>query len=340
MNFGKWVSFSSIVIALYILWQIKQLLLLLLTAVVLAIGLNILVRKLQKWGIKRGYAVSISVIILLSLLVVFSWLIVPSLVIQFQQLIDLVPQGIQKLIFELNKIKDNLSPELTESLPDTSQIIQQLQPLINELLARGFNFLSGFLGGLLSSLLLLALTLMLLADPQSYRQGFIRLCPYFYRPRVEQILTSCEKRLQEWLSYIFWKIIFVTGLSLIGLFILGVPLVLAQAVLAGILTFIPYIGPGISVIAPLAIALLISAWKPWLVLILYILIYQIGENILIPKIRKDGVKLIPVTVIVGEIFFASFLGFLGLFLALPLTIITEILVKEVLIKDILDQWQS
>ncbi len=340
MNFGKWVSFSSVVIALYILWQIKQLLLLLLTAVVLAIGLNILVRKLQKWGVKRGYAVLVSIIVLLGLVVVFSWSIVPSLVVQFQELIDLVPQGIQKLIIELNKIKDNLSPELTESLPNSSQIAQQLQPLINELLARGFNFLSGFLGGLLSTLLLLALTLMLLADPQSYRRGLIRLCPYFYRPRVEQILTLCEQRLQQWLSDIFWKIILVTGLSFIGLFILGIPLVLAQAVLAGILTFIPYIGPGISVISPLAIALLISAWKPWLVLILYILIHHIAENILIPKIRKDRMTLIPATVIVGEIFFASFLGFLGLFLALPLTIITEILIKEVLIKDILDQWQT
>ena len=340
MNFGKWVSFSSVVIVLYILWQIKQLLLLLLTAVVLAISLNILVRKLQKWGVKRSYAVLISIILLLTLLVSFLWLIVPSLVVQFQELIELVPQGIQKLIVELNKVKDNLSPELTESLPNTNQIIQQLQPLINELLGRGLSVLSGFLGGLLTSLLLLALTLMLLVDPQPYRRGLIRVCPYFYRPRVERILTLCENRLQEWLTDIFCKIILVTGLSFLGLLILGIPLVLAQAVLAGILAFIPYIGPGISVISPLAIAMLSSAWKPWLVLILYILIHQIAENILIPKIRKNRVLLIPVTVILGEIFFASFLGFLGLFLALPLTIITEILIKEVLIKDILDRWQT
>jgi predicted PurR-regulated permease PerM len=340
MNFGKWVSFSSVVITLYILWQIKQLLLLLLTAVVLAIGLNILVRKLRKWGVKRGYAVLISIILLLTLLIGFLWLIVPSLVLQFQELIDLVPQGIQKLIVELNKIKDNLSPELTESLPNSDRIAQQLQPLINELLTRGLSVLSGFLGGLLSCLLLLALTLMLLVDTQSYRRGFIRLFPYFYRPRIGQILSLCENRLQEWLTDIFWKMIFVTGLSFLGLLILGIPLVLAQAVLAGILAFIPYIGAVISVIAPVAIAMLNSAWKPWLVLILYILIHQIAENILIPKLRKDRVLLMPVTVILGEIFFASFLGFLGLFLALPLTIISQILIQEVLIKDILDEWQT
>jgi predicted PurR-regulated permease PerM len=85
--------------------------------------------------------------------------------------------------------------------------------------------------------------------------------------------------------------------------------------------------------------MLSSRWKPWLVLILYVLIYQLAEKVLIPKLRKEQISLIPVTVIVGEIFFASFLGFLGLFLALPLTIISQILVKEILIKDILDRWQ-
>jgi predicted PurR-regulated permease PerM len=339
MNFAKWISFCLVVICLYVLWQIKQLLLLLLTSVVLAIALNILVRQLQKWGIKRSYGVLISILFLLTLLISSFWLIVPSLTLQFQQLIKLVPQGIQKLIVELNLIKDSLSPELSNSLPNSNQLALQLQPLINELLGRGFSILSGFLGVLLSCLLLLALTLMLLVDPEPYRLGFLRIFPYFYRPRLEQILNLCEHNLEEWLTDIFLKMLIVTVLSFLGLLILGLPLVLAQAFLAGILAFIPYLGPLISVIAPVAIAMLSSRWKPWLVLILYVLIYQLAEKVLIPKLRKEQISLIPVTVIVGEIFFASFLGFLGLFLALPLTIISQILVKEILIKDILDRWQ-
>lgn len=337
MNFAKWISFCIVVLCLYILWQMKQLLLLIITAVVLAIGLNILVKKLEKWQIKRNYAVLIAVGLLLGLLLGFVGLIIPSFAQEFQQLIKLVPLGIQKLIFELNEIKDNLSPEFTNSLPNSNQLLLQLEPIIKELLGRGLSFISGFLGVLLSGLLLLALTLMLLAEPQPYRQGFIRLFPYFYRPRIEQILNICENNLQEWLTDIFLKMFSVTVLTFCGLFLLNIPLVFAQAVLAGILAFIPYIGPMISVIFPVAIAILSEPWQPWIVLILYILIHQIAEKLIIPKLRKNRLSLMPVTVILGEVFFAGFLGILGLFLALPLTIISKILIKEILIKDILNQ---
>jgi predicted PurR-regulated permease PerM len=340
MNFAKWISFSFVVIILYIFWQIRLLLLLLLTAVVLAIALNILVGKLEQWNLKRSYALGLSTTLLLSLLIIFIWLVVPSLVAQFQELIKLVPEGLQKLITIANQLKEKFSPELNNSLPNMNQIALQLKPLFNELLAKGLTVVSGFLGGLLSSLLLLALTLMFLVEPLPYRHGFIRLFPYFYRSRIEQILSRCEDRLEEWLTDIFLKIVIVTILTFFALLILGIPLVLAQSVLAGILAFIPYIGPIIGVISPVAIAMLSSAWKPWLVLIIYITIHQVAENKLIPMLRTNRVILAPANVLIGEIFFAGFLGFLGLFLALPLTIITEILIKEILINDILDQWQS
>jgi predicted PurR-regulated permease PerM len=72
---------------------------------------------------------------------------------------------------------------------------------------------------------------------------------------------------------------------------------------------------------------------------MYIAIYQIIDKIIIPKLRKNRVVLISANVIIGEVIFANFLGLLGLFLALPLIIITQILIKEILINDIFDHWQ-
>lgn len=338
MNFSQWISVALIVICFYIIWQIKQLLLLLLMSIVLGIALDILVRKLEKFGIKRIYGVLISILLLLTLLISSFWLILPSLISQFQELINLVPQGIQKLIIVVNDFRDNLSPVLNNSLPNINQIFLQLQPLINDLFGRGLSVVSGFLGTLLSSLLLLALTLMLLVNPQPYRDGFIRIFPSFYRPRCEQILLIAQKNLQEFLTDIVLEILIITILIFCGLFLLGIPLVFAQAILTGILSFIPYLGPLISVIFPVAIALIYSSWKPWLVIILYITTYQLTDKFILPKIRKNPLLLSPLIVILGEIFFAGFLGFLGLFLALPLTIISQVIVKEIIIKDILDRW--
>ncbi len=113
---------------------------------------------------------------------------------------------------------------------------------------------------------------------------------------------------------------------------------MAQAALAGILTFIPNIGPALSVIPPMAIALLEAPWKSFAVLILYIIIQQVESNLLTPYVMAQQVSLLPAVTLLAQVFFATFFGFLGLLLALPLTVVGQVWLKEVIIKDILDQW--
>lgn len=336
MNFAKWISFSLVIIVVYITWQIRQLLLLALTAVVLAISLNILILQMRRFGIKRNHAVALSILFLLGIIFLFVSLVVPSLITQFEELSNLVPKGIDQLISELNNLRNSLDLDVINALPSVEQILSQLQPILNELVSRGVTIVSGFFGVLLSSILLLALSLMILVDPLPYRNGFIRFFPRFYRSRMNKILMYCEKDLQEWLTDTLIKIFSAIVLSSFVLFIFNIPLVWVQGLLAGFLVLIPYIGPTISVISPIAIAFITSSWKPWVILFFYILIYQVIEYAILPKLRKNRLRLSPANVIIGEVFFGSLLGILGLFLALPLTIISQIFVKEILVKDILD----
>ena len=184
------------------------------------------------------------------------------------------------------------------------------------------------------------LTLMLLADPYPYRQGFIRLFPSFYRRRVAEILVLCDRALQGWLKGILFNMLVITTLSFFGLLALQVPLALSQALLAGILTFIPNIGPGLSVVSPMAIALLDGPWKSVAVLVLYIVIQQVESNLLTPLVMAQQVSLLPAVTLLAQVFFATFFGFLGLLLALPLTVVGQVWFKEVLLKDILDSWDG
>ncbi len=109
--------------------------------------------------------------------------------------------------------------------------------------------------------------------------------------------------------------------------------------LAGILTFIPNIGPTFSVIPPMAIALLDSPLKSVFVLIAYIIIQQIESNILTPYVMAQQVSILPALVLASQVFFAQFFGFLGLLLALPLTVVGKVWIQELLVTDILDSWQ-
>lgn len=340
MTFGTGVGIIALIISLYILWEIRQLLLLLFTAVVLANALNILVKKIQTKGIKRPYAVLIAIFLALITIITFFAIIVPPFIQQFEQLALLIPQVGEKLNTWLDWLITKVDSRLLEFLPDINEFSRQLQPLLNQLIGSSLSIFVNTVGVVLSCLLLIVLTLMLLADPEPYRRGFIRLFPSFYRSRVDEILVLCDRALQGWLIGILFNMTVIAVLSFIGLLLLGIPLALAQAMLAGILTFIPNIGPFLSVLSPMAIALLEAPWKSLAVLIVYIVIQQVESNFLTPVVMAQQVALLPAITLLAQVFFATFFGFLGLFLALPLTVVGQVWLREVIVEDILDQWRN
>jgi len=338
VNFGTWIGLVVFFISLYVLWQIKQLLLLLFTAIVLATSLNILVKNFQRRGIKRFHAVFLSMLFLVVVMASCIWIVVPPFIDQFQDLSNLIPLGIERLNTWIDVFSERLDPRIITLLPDTDELNRQLQPLVKQFLGGGLTVFYNSLGVLLGILLLLAITLMLLADPVTYRQGFKRLFPAFYRHRVEEILDLCGKGLEGWLVGILFNMVVIALLSFTVLLILGIPLALSQAMLAGVMTFIPNIGPTLSVVSPMAIALIEAPWKALAVLILYIIIQQVESNVLTPIVMAQQVSLLPAITLISQLFFATFFGFLGLFLSLPLTVVGQIWFKEVIIKDVLDNW--
>lgn len=338
MNLGQWIGLIVIILSIYILWQIKELLLLMFAAVVLATTLNRLARRFQTLGMRRGFAVTLSVGIFFALIVGFFWLIVPPFTAQFHELTYRVPQGLERFNSWFNALKTQVPNQLVPYIPDLDSLIQQAQPFINRLLGNSFAFVSGSLEAILKILLVLVLTGMLLADPRAYRKVFVRLFPSFYRRRVDGILDQCETSLQGWVTGAIIAMGVVGLMSVIGLSALGVKAALALAVLAGFLNLIPNLGPTLSLVPAMAIALLDAPWKAVAVLILYLIIQQVESNFLTPFVMAQQVSLLPAVTLISQLFFVTFFGFLGLFLALPLTVVAKIWLQEVLIKDVLDEW--
>jgi predicted PurR-regulated permease PerM len=251
-----------------------------------------------------------------------------------------MPRGIERLISWLRNNASTIDPQLLHALPTLQQLTQQLQPVINQIAGQGLNIFYSTLGLPLTLLLLFVLSLMLLVDPSPYRQGFIRLFPSFYRSRIDYILVLCEESLENWLISILFSMGAIALCSFIGLLILGIPTARALALLAGLLAFIPNIGPLLSVIPPRAIAVLDSPGKSLAVLILYLVIQQIESQIIAPRIMNQESRILPGITLLSQLVFASFFGVLGLFLALALSVVSQVLLKEILIKDVLDKIQS
>lgn len=340
MRFGQWLGLLALISSLYILWQIRQIVLLVFAAVVLATVLNRVVRLLQQYRIKRGIAIAITVVFLLALITGFFALIVPRIVEQLQQLVTILPKVSAQIRVWLDWAQTRIPGGMLDQIRVVDTLTQNLQTWIARLLGNVIVILNNSLAAVVSLLLFLVVTIMTLVDPSPYRRIFILAFPAFYRRRVDEILSECETALVSWIKGTLLVMLVIAVLSFIGLSILGVPLPLVNAALAGLLEFIPNVGPTLSVVPPALLALLDAPWKAVAVIVLYLGIQQAESLILVPFIMKQTVNLLPVFTILAVVVFSNFFGFLGLFLAIPLLIVCQIWVKEALVKDVLNKWQA
>lgn len=340
MRIGQWISVIAIVISLYILWEIRQVLLLVFAAVVFATVLNRVVRFLQRSRIKRGIAIALAILLLFTILFGLFAIIIPRLADQLQQLFALLPQAIPRVQAAYEWIQARIPGQILEDSGAIENFARTLQAWAMGLVGNFFFLARNSVNVVLSFLLFLATTILLLVNPAPYRRVFTLAFPAFYRKRVDAILDECEVSLVGWIRGTLIAMATIGTLSYIGLLILGVPLPLVNALLAGLLEFIPNVGPTLSVVPPTLLSFLDAPWKAIAVIILYLVIQQFESLVLVPLLMEREVSLLPLFTILAVVVFSVFFGFLGLFLAVPLLIVVQIWLKEVLVNDILNQWQD
>ena len=342
MNFGQAIGFLCFIISLYILWQIRQLLLLIFLAVILAVALNRLVKQIQGSNIQgfkidRKLAVIIVIILAIVVLNLLVFLIFPPFIDQFQLLLNILPTVPQRIEELINKI-DYSNYSDFNFIRNIDRFLADYKLVPENFLDIFITFFSNIFLVVGQIILVLVLTIVFLLNPRRYRLYFRQLFPSFYRSRIDEICDKSEIAIVNWLGGIVINSIFIGVLSGMGLLILQVKLVLVHALLAGLLNFIPNIGPVTSVVFPIMIAVVDSPWKVLPILIWYFIIQNIESYLLTPKVMADKVSLLPAVTLFAQIFFATTFGLLGLLLALPLTVVSKTWIEEVLIKDILDPW--
>jgi len=345
VKFLDWLYIFVLVCLFLVLWRFRQIVLLVFLATVIALVLNSVARALvNRLKFSRSVAVFFTITLLTAAVTVFTRLILPPFLAQFQELLAVLPDA-------LNIVSTRADAFITEPpewlpqtdvqlLPNASELIKEGGLLAKRIFGDFFNFFSSFLAVLLQILLLLLLTLMMLAEPQVYRNLLVRAFPAFYRDRADEIFGQCEIGLLGWVKGVSINSTFVALASGIGLAVIGIPFAYANALLAGLFNFIPNIGPTLSSICPILLALSISPQKAIQVLILYVIIQNVESYIISPLAMKEQVSLVPAVTLVAQLFFTALLGPFGLALALPLTIVLKTWLEEAWIKDILDNWLS
>ncbi len=259
----------------------------------------------------------------------FVWLVSPQVNQQFQELVEEFPRAYQS--FQEMVQGSEWAGQLLRQLPEPQDLFSQL----GGLLKRAGGIFSTTLGILSSFVIIIFVGLYLAFEPDMYIKGVLHLVPKGKRDRAGEVLSALNDTLLDWMIARFVGMTVVGVLTWIGLMVLGIPMALTLGLLAALLTFIPNIGPIISVI-PAALLGLSQGWHlaPY-VLALYAAIQIVESYIITPLVQQFAVSLPPVFTITFQIVLGILAGILGLVLATPLAAVVLVLTQMIYVHDIL-----
>ena len=175
------------------------------------------------------------------------------------------------------------------------------------------------------------------ADPDTYHDGLMELFPRPWRKRAGEVLTAISLALRKWLVTQLIAMVVIGVVSTVVLLILGVNAAVPLGVIAGLLEFVPTVGPILSALPAIAMGFVDSPEKALAVLVAYIAIQQMENYLLIPFLMREGVDLPPALTIIAQALMALIFGFLGLLCAVPVLAATMVAVKMLYVQDVVGE---
>jgi predicted PurR-regulated permease PerM len=189
-------------------------------------------------------------------------------------------------------------------------------------------------GSTLGAILLVGFLAVYFAlDPDLYVHGMAKLLPIDRRTRFLQIMRQIAQTLWWWIIGRMIGMAIIGGLSTLGLWIIGVPMALPLGVLAGLLNFIPNVGPTLALVPPLLFGLQEGTTTAIYVFCLYMALQFVETYLISPLIEQNQVSLPPGVTIPAQAFFGLTSGLFGLLMATPVAAVVMVLVREYYVKD-------
>jgi predicted PurR-regulated permease PerM len=302
----------GIIAGVYLVILLKDLLFALLISFILLSALNPAVKFLtDKKGWKHSNAVTLVFFGFIGLFVSLIVYVLPVFIMEVIQFIKNVPEYTKALGPSVNSIIDIQS--LTSSLPNVAN--------------QALNFVSGFASNIVFLISTLFFTYYFLSEEHTLVQRIITVFPEEYHEFITKTFTQIQKRMSAW----FWgeiSLMLIIGLTtFILLTLFQVKYALPLAVIAGLLEVVPTVGPIVSAI-PAILVTLSNPEQIVVVIIGYVIIQQLENNLIVPQIMKKAVGMSPIFILSSLFIGGRLAGILGVLLALPVALLLETIVLE------------
>ncbi len=338
-------------VVLILLWRASNVILLVFLGALFGIAIAPLADKLAKRRIPRGLSAAIIVFAFLGALTGILSYVGPTLIRQGGEIEKNLPASLLRLEAWLNARTNGvastvISDQAAAASGDTTatarstrtkhvDITQQINDGINFAMRYVVDILGASLTVIAAIGLMLVLAIYVGAEADLYRRGLLSLFPPQLRPRINEVMAATAHTLRKWLLAQFIAMAVIGLASFLAFSIIGIHAAFALALIAGLLEFIPTLGPILSGSIAVAMAFLDSPSQALWVLFAAIVIQQLENNVLIPMLMKGGMDLPPALTLVMQGLMAILFGFAGMLVAVPLLAALIVPVRMLYIEDTL-----
>jgi predicted PurR-regulated permease PerM len=321
---GVTVAFALL---LLLLWAVREVLILVFIAAVLAAGISPAVHRVRVLGryrfhrnISRGTAAVIVYFPFLLLVILLAVLMVPRLVGETRALSAQLPA----------LIEHNLLTPLQHYLP-VGPVRDYLRTGIS--LPRGhlFGYVRGAATVIGSFVAVLFMVVYMLIDAHRLRNMFLLLYPENVRGDRRDTMNRMARRMSSWLSAQLILSGIMGVVMFVAMLLLRIPYALPLALLATIGEMVPVIGPIVGFTPALAIAILHSRWQFWSVLVIAVVMQKVENLVIAPRVMSRKVSISPLTAFIAFMIGASLLGIVGALMAIPVAAILQVAFEEVFV---------
>jgi len=318
-----------VLLALVFLYLIWDILIIVFVAIIIAAAINGPVSWLQRHKVPRLLGVIFIYLVLLLLLALIVTLIFPPLAEQVKQLATHFPEVMEKIGLSVQewwgkyKLEGNL-----QTLLDT------VGGKLDQAAGSVFGTIVDLFGGLVSAVIILVISFYLAVQEKGAKRFLVSLTPNDHQSYLADLIERIERKIGGWLRGQLLLMFIVGLLTYIGLYFLGVKYALTLALVAALLEIIPYIGPILAGIPAVILAFFQSPFLALLVILLYVVIQQLENYIIVPQVMKRAVGLNPVVIIIVMLIGAKLAGLLGIILSVPMAAAVAEFLKDLQKKEI------
>lgn len=336
------IALAVTAVAMWTLYLVRGPLLVIYVSMLFATGMAPLVQKIEQQRVRairlrrvpRGLAILVIYATVIGLLAAIATAVIPPMIVQAEEFWKQLPSYMMQAQEKLQSW-GLIAPDVS-----FSELLKQAPAKGGDVVGVGGGIvgvivatLGGVFGAIFAFVSILLLTFYFLIESEDILNLFVRLFPVERREKVADVISKAAEKISAWLGGQLLLGLIIGTMSAIGFALMGVPYFFVLAVIAGIGEMIPMVGPLLSAIPAVLVALTVSPTMALSVAGFCWALQLVENNVLVPKVMGETVGLSAVTVIISLAIGSELLGFVGALLAVPTVAIVQVLFQELYLAE-------